>query len=558
MGSRYAFLTLLVVAALGTGFVLLSQLTESDTESSRRPDALAEFSLLARPQQDRHLFDYAGVLRHYEEGAQVYLNRMAARYHIEAAIVSVPSMPSGHSLSTLAVDILNRWKIGADQDGRGLLLLLVEDTHEVKLEVAYALEHVFTDAFTGIVEHVQLGPYYRNGDVGTGLIAVMELLEERAQLTNQGEYTLAQVAQADARLLSGGAGAARRLAHEQTHEAANPGASERGSESPEAAWRTMLAQWDGRGEGTEADIYTAMTRRAMGDPNHPDPRTTRSLSRWQTAEFKVLSDSDHAVIWFGAREGWENAPFLFCNTGAGWKFDIVHQRRLVIMAEAPRWQISQGPYPYAALMPEAQQATSKDLPLDGDDLYRCRDDVAIDARMRELEAVLASDPNMVDAILELLKLNVVTGQRPNLVMPLIDRARQLAPYAPDAFKYAAIYHINTFFQYETALEEIERYLNLQPEDSFAYRMKGFLLYRLGRYAESIRELEVAASLQPQDGYAYGLMSRDYALLARRARGAEKRGFENQARSMRDKAANAAMGNRQRLAWLDRWLAARLG
>ena len=93
------------------------------------------------------------------------------------------------ALETLAVDLVNNWRIGAQHEGRGLLLLLVDETKQVKLEVGYALEDVFTDAFSGYVEDLQLGPYYRAGDVGTGLIAVMEMLEERAQIKDQGEYT---------------------------------------------------------------------------------------------------------------------------------------------------------------------------------------------------------------------------------------------------------------------------------------------------------------------------------------------------------------------------------
>ena len=557
MNIRRVGLIALALMLLGLGATLWKA-TSSQTKDAAAAGSLAAFSLQQRPQADRHLFDYAGVLAHYAEGAQAYLGNLSKRHRIEAVIVSLPHLPDGHSISTLAADLLNNWQIGAAQDGRGLLLLLVDDTHQVKLEVAYALEDVFTDSFAGFVEDVELGPYYRRGDVGTGLIAVMELLEERGQVKSQGEYTLAQIAQADARLLSGGAGATRRLSRYAADKTVAIEGSGRGADSPESAWETMLIQWDGRGSNIETDIYTAMTRRAMGDPNAPDPRTQKSLRHWQSADFQVLSDGAHAVIWFGAKDGWDNAPFLFCNTGDGWRFDIVHQRRLVIMAEAPRWQVSQGPYPYPALMPKAHHVTSKDLPLQHGDLYRCSDDAAIEQRMRELESELAQNPDATNSVLELLRLNVITGQRPNLIMPLIEKAKQLAPRTPETFKYASIYHVNAFFQYETALKEIERYQDLLPNDPFAYRMKGFLLYRLGRYTESIEVLDVAIELDSGDDYTYGLMARDYALLARQTTGSEKRSHQTKARDMRDKAANVSPPGSQRLAWLDRWLQARLG
>ena len=142
--------------------------------------------------------------------------------------------------------------------------------------------------------------------------------------------------------------------------------------------------------------------------------------------------------------------------------------------------------------------------------------------------------------------------------PLIERARRLAPDAPEPFKYAAIYNANSFFQYRTALEDIDGYLELRPQDVFGHRMRGFLNYRLGRYPEAIEALEEASEIDPDDGYAYGLMARSYALLARKAEGAEKVRLISLARSMQRQAADASGADTQRVAWLKRWLERRIG
>jgi hypothetical protein len=147
---------------LGTVFVLGGAVFWKFIENgnnSRLPNALEAFELHARPQSERYLFDYAGVLRHYEESAHRYLRRIASRCHLEALVVTVPTLPASHSIETLAADIVNGWRIGADYDGRGLLLLLIDGTKQVKLEVNYELEDVFTDAFSGYVEEaVALDP----------------------------------------------------------------------------------------------------------------------------------------------------------------------------------------------------------------------------------------------------------------------------------------------------------------------------------------------------------------------------------------------------------------
>jgi tetratricopeptide (TPR) repeat protein len=522
------------------------------------PAELAALSVEKRPQWDRFLFDYAGALRHYEEGAHHYLERLGSRFHIEALIVTVPAPPYGHSLETLAVDLVNNWRIGAQHEGRGLLLLLVDETKQVKLEVGYALEDVFTDAFSGYVEDLQLEPYYRAGDVGTGLIAVMEMLEERAQIKDQGEYTPELIAQTDAELLAGGAGTKRDLTrYEGNAPAGGAVPAGRGARSPEEAWEIMLSKWAGEGANTDVEVYTEMTRIAMGDPDKPDPRTLKWLDHWRDADYQVLRAGDYAVIWFGAVDGWENAPFLFCNTGNGWKFDIVWQRRLVVMAENPKWQVMQGPFPYVALMGKARQSTGKDLPLTGNDLYRCAEDTSIAARMTELRTAIDRNPNDAAATIELMRLNVITDQRPNLVRPLIRRAKQLAPERAEPFKYSAVYNVNSVFQYRTALEEVERYIHLRPSDPFGHDMKGFMFYRLGKYKDSIDALERAVELDPEDDYAYALMARDYAMLARKATGLNRERYSDKALAMRQKAERVPVPDGQRLAWLDGWLRQRL-
>ena len=72
------------------------------------------------------------------------------------------------------------------------------------------------------------------------------------------------------------------------------------------------------GDGADIDIdpYTEMTQLAMGPSDKPDPRTIKWLDHWREADYQVLRDGDYAVIWFGAIDGWENSPFLFCNTGS--------------------------------------------------------------------------------------------------------------------------------------------------------------------------------------------------------------------------------------------------
>ena len=446
---------------------------------------LNSFSLESRPQTGRQLFDYTGDLDHYEENIGRFLRRMRQRFQIEAVIVTLTELPAGTYLEEVAVKLVDRWRIGGDNEGRGLLLLLVENEKQVKLEVTYELEDVFTDAFTADIQDLQLRPYYLTDDIGTGLAAVMEEIEKRAELEHDGTDGADRIAKLDRELLSGGAGAKRSLdRYEQKADAARvvaPHGRRLGARSPKEAWEILLLKWAGEGADIDVEVYTEMTKMAMGEADRPDPRTVRSLPHWRRADYEVRQDEDHAVIWFGNREGWDNAPFLFCRTATGWKFDIVHQRRLVVMGPSPSWWIARGDYPYVALLPDAPQSSGKDLPLPREDRYSCGEDEEMAAQIRALETARARSSDDIDVLMPLLRLNVITGRRPVHVIPLIKRLKTLRPNHPDVYKYAAIYNVNSFFQYETALADMNVYAKLRPDDVFGRNFIRFLKRQAGRH-----------------------------------------------------------------------------
>jgi hypothetical protein len=481
---------------------------------------LAALSHHHRPHADRFLFDYTGDLEHFEEGANRFLRGMRERFHIEAVIVTLPELPAERYIEEVAVDLVDRWRIGGELGGRGVLLLLVEEGKQVKLEVTYELEDVFTDALTRHVEDLQLRPYYLADDIGTGLVAVMEELEQRAQIKHRGQYTPDVVARLDEALLSGGAGTRRNLARYETDREPAPAVADqlgKGARSPDEAWNVMLTKWAGKGADLEVDVYTEMTRLAMGDPNRADPRTRRLVGHWANADYQVRQDGDHAVIWFGNIKGWNNAPFLFCRTPTGWKFDIVHQRRLVVMGQSPHWMIEQGDYPYVRLLGDAPQSNGKDLPLPPEERYSCDRDAELAHHLRELERARQRSPDDVDTLIGLARLNVITGRRPPHVHPLLARLKELTPNNPEVHKYAAIYNVNSFFQYETALVDMLAYVKLRPDDAFGHKFMGFLYYQLGDRRASIESLQRALEIAPNDAYANAWLARNHALLSRNAK-----------------------------------------
>ena len=93
--------------------------------------------------------------------------------------------------------------------------------------------------------------------------------------------------------------------------------------------------------------------------------TREDAQTYRNKPFEVLQNDRYAVIFFGKKKGWENAPFLFGRTDAGWQFDIVHQRKYVRMGKSPKWGIERADYPYVDLLSRCPYWMNQDIPLAG-------------------------------------------------------------------------------------------------------------------------------------------------------------------------------------------------
>ena len=70
----------------------------------------------------------------------------------EFALVRRRELPSGMNIKELALDLFEKFRIGK-RNGKGVLILFVEKTKEVKIEVSYALEGILTDALCRRLEN---------------------------------------------------------------------------------------------------------------------------------------------------------------------------------------------------------------------------------------------------------------------------------------------------------------------------------------------------------------------------------------------------------------------
>ena len=465
-----------------------------------------------RPAGDRVVFDYVGLMHDVEESTTDYLDYIRSEYQIEILMAALPTVGQQFTVTEAAVAMFSNWRIGKAYQGRGILLLLVDDVKQVKLEVGYELEDVFTDAFTGYIEDMQLQPRYTAGELEIGLIAVMEELEARSQLKFQGDYTREVIAGLDAEYLSQGAGARRELDRYRPQAVFSGAVNHHypAGRTPEEAWQTMIKRWRDKERDPYVGIFSPLTRLAYRDfTNMPDSRYEKEYRAYAGKPFEIRQEGDYAVVYFGKHKGWENAPLLLCRTNEGWQIDIVHQRRFVRMGPAPSWGVEFSEHPHMALLMDTFRFNGQDIPLEGDDLYTIYRDAELANQILKAEAEYQAAPTDFETVMNLGRLyTIVSISRKGLKM--LKQAKKLDPADPRPYKYLAIAHVNAHYQYKSALIELETYIEKEPQDHFGYNFMGYIIYRQKKYADAIDAFEKALALKPMNCYAHFYLAYAYA------------------------------------------------
>jgi len=525
--------------------------------SLRNTQFLDRDPLKSRPSgKNASIFDYAGILEDVAPSTENYLSIIKEDYAIEAIVVTLAALPQSHTIETLAAEVFSNWQIGSTTGGRGLLLLLSDKEKLIKIEVSYELEDVFTDIFCGYIADKQLKAYFLSDQIAIGLVAVMEEIEQRAQIKHQADYTVAQIDELDAELLSGGAGVKRQLSQYREEEISAVGHNYPAGRTPEEAWHTLIRSWENKVRDPNLGVYTEVTRLAYrAFKNLPDSRYEEDVNTYKNKPYEVIQNDTYAVIFFGKKKGWENAPFLFCSTAAGWQFDIVHQRKFVRMGRNPHWGIERADYPYVDLLAKCPYWMNQDIPREGDDIYRIEDDSRLADEIKRLEKAYENDSEDFATVMQLGKLYAITSLSPQKRMSFLKKAKQLNPDSPEPYKYLGIVHLDAFYQFESAIKEMEEYVKRRPENVFGHNYLGYLYYHEKGYKPAIQELNTAVQLRADNCYAYAKLSRTYAglYIAASAIDPRRAGYRRKAVEMFEAASASNSSDPGRIKWLRRYL-----
>lgn len=167
------FLTILFLTVLCAGSVF----------SQNLPDA---------PNPPRLVNDFAGIMTDAQRNAlEAKLVKFDLETSTQITVVTVADL-DGYDASDYAQRLHAKWGVGRSGKNNGILILVKPKTQgsrgDVFISVGYGLEGVVPDITAGRIIDAEMLPYFREGDMYTGIDKAVDVL---MKLT-QGEFTAEQ------------------------------------------------------------------------------------------------------------------------------------------------------------------------------------------------------------------------------------------------------------------------------------------------------------------------------------------------------------------------------
>jgi uncharacterized protein len=245
-------------------------------------------------------------------------------------------------INAKAVELFDRLRLGGTTRGaKGVLFLIDPVGKQVRLEIGYDLEGVFTDAFIGYVERHQMVAFFQAGRVGEGVEATAELLVGRAMGADGTlDSDLALTPPSPAERLSGGGGARIDVAIGSVVPPKPPSPLAGGfgpQPTPQKALEAYKMVLRGHVKDPELTLYTQETRRFLRQWLVTDAQQDNELKAiTRNGAGEVILSEDRAVIRFPLSYR-QASPFFFRQGPDGWMLDFAAMHRSIGFNHKNQW-----------------------------------------------------------------------------------------------------------------------------------------------------------------------------------------------------------------------------
>lgn len=121
------------------------------------------------PAPELYVLDQAGVMSSATKSMIISTSRELARQtKAQVAVVTLKTL-DGQPITDESLQILRKWQLGDKQLNNGVLILVVPDEHQERIEVGYGLEGALPDGKTGRIRDENMLPAFKQGNYDQGL-----------------------------------------------------------------------------------------------------------------------------------------------------------------------------------------------------------------------------------------------------------------------------------------------------------------------------------------------------------------------------------------------------
>jgi uncharacterized protein len=297
------------------------------------------------------VMDQAALLSQAEKNHMIQLSSALMR-DMDIHIMAVVLKQSPADIDNKAVELFQQYGVGRTTNGaKGVLFLIDPSGKQVRIEIGYDLEPIFTDGFTGYIERRQMTPFFQADKIGPGIEATVELLVGRALgEIEASNYDKPKHKQQTGQFLSGGAGARVNV--------------EIGSPAIEKQASPLAKKYPAQPSVKDVlDKYIEVLRLHIKDPSLGiyTPETRKFFSQWvvtdaqQDNELRVITRAmstaeiftkdNLAVIRFSPDDR-QASPFFLEKGNQGWMMDFASMTKLIGFNHKNQWHLRQTNHKY--------------------------------------------------------------------------------------------------------------------------------------------------------------------------------------------------------------------
>ena len=282
------------------------------------------------------------------ERIELFHTLLRADFDIDYRVVTADGEEDIDAFSARLFESLGAGELSSN--GLGLLLVIDPEQDRVRLEVGYALEGSYPDAFVAYIEQRQMVPFFRSGRIADGILATTELIVQRAQRAAKNAGLAGEVWLEG----SGGAGASTtaHIDRGPIETVAKTTAVQTVGASPAEILAEYFIRMQSRDANPDLNIYTPATRQMLRKwvmtPAQMD-NIVKTYRNCDAQAERIDASGRLSVIRYPVRQR-KCAPWFFVKIDDRWALDLTVMQTAIRFGRDNSWHFELGaehPYEYA-------------------------------------------------------------------------------------------------------------------------------------------------------------------------------------------------------------------